>query len=238
MSFRCQPLARGETVELVMHGAIGRGEVESAAVVRALMQFPNARELRVYLNSPGGDAFGGQAIYAALNRHPARVRVEVDGLAASAASLVAMAGDDIRMAEGAMLMIHDPWTIAAGSAATMRQIAEDLDRVRLSMRDIYAARSGKDKDEIEEWMSAETWFTAAEAMSAGLATQMLPAKRAAACVIPSDMRAMFRRLPSALAAPRHETSARPGPVVAEWEKRLAQTEARIAAEKARRIAGK
>ena len=89
--------------------------------------------LNVYINSPGGSVFAGQTIYSMLKRHKAKVHVYIDGLAASIASLIAMAGDKVIMPKNAMMMIHSPWTFAAGNAQEFRKIADDMDKIRESM---------------------------------------------------------------------------------------------------------
>lgn len=92
----------------------------------------------------------------------------MDALAASIASIIAMAGDEIHMAENAYLMIHNPWSLAVGDSAEMLKTAELLEKLQGTMADIYAKRAGKSPAEAQEWMTAETWFTAAEAKEAGL----------------------------------------------------------------------
>ena len=136
--------------------------------------------IRLYINSEGGDVFAAQAIYSMLRRHPARVETHVDGLAASAASLVAMAGDEICMPLNAMLMLHSPWTFAYGNATELRNIAESLDQVRESMIAVYAQQSGKEREEIIAILEAETWYTAEEAVRAGFASMVEPEKTIAA----------------------------------------------------------
>lgn len=127
-------------------------------------------ELTVRVNSPGGDAFDGIAIMNALKRHPARVTTIVDGLAASAASIIAVGGADrVVMAEGAQLMIHDAWSWSVGNAAALRKAGDDLDKLSQELAEIYARVAGTP---VEEWRAAmreETWFTAKEAVACGLA---------------------------------------------------------------------
>ena len=134
----------------------------------------------VTLNSPGGSVFDAVAIHNALSRHAGTVTVWIDGIAASAASYIAMAGDEIVMPENAFLMIHDPSGLVMGTAADMRDMAGTLDKIAASMMRGYAARSGKPEDEIAALMSAETWLTAAEALDAGLATRLAEPVRIAA----------------------------------------------------------
>lgn len=138
--------------------------------------------LDVYINSGGGDVFAGQTIYNILKRYNDSITVHIDGLAASIASVIAMAGDKIIMPENAMLMIHNAWTMIAGNASAMRRAADDLERVDGVIRDIYVARTGKEADEIAEAMNAETWFTAAEALEFGLVDEIEANKRLAASI--------------------------------------------------------
>ncbi|MBN7792422.1 head maturation protease, ClpP-related [Microbacterium esteraromaticum] len=125
--------------------------------------------IRLFLNSPGGAAWEGLTIMNALRRHRARVEVTVDGLAASAASVITMAGDHITMNRGSMLMIHDAWGFAIGNATDMEETAGILGKLSDSYADSYAARAGHDRAHWRELMKAETWFSAEEAVDAGLA---------------------------------------------------------------------
>lgn len=129
----------------------------------------NISEIVLRINSPGGEVFDGFAIYNALKEHAARIVVHIDGLAASIASVIAMAGDEIIMGEGAMMMIHDPWTIALGDADDMRKVAEMLDKVGEGLIDAYVTRTKQSRAVVDEWMKAETWFTADEAIEHGFA---------------------------------------------------------------------
>lgn len=125
--------------------------------------------LNVYINSPGGSVFDGVAIHNVLRRHKARKIVQIDGIAASIASVIAMAGDEINIAENGMMMIHDPWAIAMGTAAEFRKMADSLDKVRDAILTSYVDRSTSTEDQLSAWMAEETWFTAEEAVEAGLA---------------------------------------------------------------------
>lgn len=126
-------------------------------------------EIELHLNSPGGSAFDGIAIYNALRQHQAKVTVIVDGLAASAASAVAMSGDEIIMCRGSSMMIHDASAIAWGNAATCRKTADVLDKLSNNYAKIYAAQAGGTKEDWRAEMLAETWYDADEAVAAGLA---------------------------------------------------------------------
>jgi ATP-dependent protease ClpP protease subunit len=126
-------------------------------------------EIDLRLNSPGGDAWDGLAIHNALRAHPATVTVTVDGMAASAASLVAMGGDRVLMNRGSQMMVHDAWGMAIGNAADMLKTAEMLGKISDSYADVYAAKAGGDRAEWRAVMRAETWYTAQEAVDSGLA---------------------------------------------------------------------
>lgn len=136
----------------------------------------------LYINSEGGDVFAAQAIYSMLKRHPAAVHTHVDGLAASAASLVAMAGETITLPINAMLMLHSPWSLAMGNAQEFRKMADALDQIRESMIAVYSERSGKTHDEVVAILDAETWYTAEEAVAAGFADEVEGEKRIAASI--------------------------------------------------------
>jgi ATP-dependent protease ClpP protease subunit/uncharacterized protein (DUF305 family) len=129
----------------------------------------DAETITVRINSPGGDVYEGLAILNTLRGHRARVTTVVDGLAASAASFIAMAGDEIVMCRNAEMMIHDASVYAGGNAEVMRKHAENLDRISDNIASIYAERAGGTTEEWRAVMRAETWFSAAEAVAAGLA---------------------------------------------------------------------
>ncbi len=137
------------------------------------------KELRIFINSGGGDVFASQAIYSILRRAAPKVVVYVDGLAASGASLVAMAGDVIRMPINSMMMIHNPWTFLAGDAPYLRKVADDLDKAREGMIAVYAEQTGMKAEEIIPLLDAETWMTAQEAVDMGFADEIEDTKRIA-----------------------------------------------------------
>lgn len=137
--------------------------------------------VNLHINSPGGSVFDGVAIYNALARHPARIVVDIDGVAASIASIVAMAGDEINIAANAMMMIHDPSGIVRGGADEMRKTADILDQVKGVIADTYARRTGQALSAIEKWMADETWFTAEDALSNGFANNVTAEQKIAAC---------------------------------------------------------
>ncbi|OME25829.1 head maturation protease, ClpP-related [Paenibacillus sp. FSL E2-0274] len=139
-------------------------------------------ELNVYINSDGGDVFAGQAIHSMLKRHKAHVNVYIDGIAASIASVIAMAGDTVYMPRNSMMMIHSPWTIAMGNATDFRKMADDLDAARESMIAAYQDKSGVERDELVALLEAETWLSAERAIELGFADEIEQTKQIAAAV--------------------------------------------------------
>lgn len=153
-------------------------------------------EVDVEINSPGGDVFAGLAIYNGLRASGKKINVKVLGLAASAASLVAMAGDTIEMPENAFMMIHNPWGFAMGGADEMRSTADVLDKIGTGLVSTYAKRTGKTDQEITALLDAETWMTAQEAVDAGFATSVTPALAVKASYsedrLPENVRLAFK----------------------------------------------
>lgn len=177
---RFDAAANGEELELSMLDVIGEdwwtgGGITAKSVKAQLDAHPNAKAIRVLINSPGGDVFEGMAIRSLLKRHPARVEVEVVGLAASAASVIAMAGDSIQMHEGSMLMIHEAWCGCMGQADDMRQTATVLDKINSALLDVYVSRTGRNRDEVQALVAAETWMTASEAVESKFADGVITA---------------------------------------------------------------
>lgn len=140
--------------------------VSAESIAKALKDLAGIEQINVRINSPGGLVFEGLAIYNLLKNHAAKVVVDIDGAAISIASIVAMAGDQIRMAKNAMFMIHDPWVYAMGNSTELRKEAETLDMLKNSLVDIYAARTGKDVKELAKLMSEETWMQSDTALEA------------------------------------------------------------------------
>jgi ATP-dependent Clp protease, protease subunit len=164
--FRAQ--AKG-AAEIVIYDEIGAFGIPAKAFLDELKALGPAAELTVRINSPGGSVFDGVAIYNALKRHQARITVWIDGIAASIASMIAMAGDEVVMPENAMLVLHDPSGLVAGTASDMRAMAEALDKMSAAMIAAYRDKSGAGDEEIEALMAAETWLLAEEAVELGLA---------------------------------------------------------------------
>ena len=193
--FKFQAAAtEGQSQTVSIHDAIGDWGVSAKMFLDELRKVA-APEVNVEINSPGGDVFAGLAIYNGLRNSGKKVNVKVLGIAASAASLVAMAGDTIEMPENTFMMIHNPWTFAAGDADDLREQADLLDKIGYSLASTYARRTGKSAEEIQTLLAAETWFTAQEAVDAGFATAVTPAFAAQASFdvdrLPENVRSVF-----------------------------------------------
>ena len=172
-----------------------------------------ASTIEVAINSPGGSVFQGLAIYNALRTHPARVVTRVDGLAASAASFIAQAGDERAMVESSQMMIHNAMASVFGNADDLRDVAEFLDKQTVNIAELYASRSDQTADRYLELMADETWMTAAEAVAEGLADRVLVPNRQPTNTSPvADESAAAARAAAAdiVAAPgeQHEQRAR------------------------------
>ena len=171
--------------ELLLYGYISNSswwgdEVTPKQFAKDLKELGDIETLNLYINSGGGDVFAAQAIYSMLARHEAKKHVYIDGLAASAASLIAMVGDTVTMPKNAMIMIHNPWSWGMGFASDFRKIADDLDKIREAMIPTYADKSGLSHEEVVAIMDAETWLTAEEAVEKGFADEVEEAKEIAA----------------------------------------------------------
>lgn len=147
------------------------GGVSPQAFVIALSKI-NAKIIHLRINSPGGDVFAARAIEQALKEHSSKVIAHIDGVAASAASFLAMAADEIVMNEGAFLMIHKASTLTYGNSDELIEKASLLEKIDDSLANTYANKSGKSKEDILQWMADETWFSAQEAIDNGLADQI------------------------------------------------------------------
>lgn len=176
-----------KSADLLLYGYISEtswwgDEVTPKEFAEELKSVGDVEVLNVYINSLGGDVFAGQAIYSQLKRHKAHVVVRVDGVAASIASVIAMAGDEIIMPLNAMMMIHNPWVWGAGDAQEFRELAEFLDNVRKTMIAAYRDKTGLSDEEIIQLMDDETWFTAEEAVEKGFADRVEQAQKVAAAL--------------------------------------------------------
>ncbi len=175
--------SKGHEAEILIFEEIGEGflgGVSAKDFAQDLKALGDVDLINVRINSPGGQVFDAHAIFNTLLRHKARIEVDIDGMALSAAAVVAMSGDVVRMAENAMFMIHDPWILAMGSAPELREVADTLDKIRSTIVASFAGRRGLDAEHVSELMAAETWMTAAEALEEGFIDSVTESMRVAA----------------------------------------------------------
>ena len=166
---------KNKTAEILIYEQIGEdfwGEGVSAKEFVKDLQALDIDNIDLHINSPGGNVFDGNAIYNALKSHRANIRVVVDGIAASVASVVAMSGDTVEMPENAMMMIHDPSGFVMGTAGDMEKMANALNKIKGGLVTAYHNKSDLDNDQISEMMTDETWMTAEEALEYGFADEI------------------------------------------------------------------
>lgn len=201
--------AKGSSAEIWLYDQIGSdfwGDGVSAKTFqKELTNLGKVTAINLHINSPGGDVFDGLAIYNLLAAHPARIVVDIDGLAASIASVIAMSGDEVRIAGNAMMMIHNPYGFAMGDAVEMRRTGALLDQIKTNLVDTYAKRTGQQQAQIDAWMDDETWLTAETAVQHGFADTVAAEQRVSASF---GLLRAFKHVPdrikaSAAAAPRH-----------------------------------
>ncbi len=184
--------------DIIGEDFFGEG-VTQTSIRRQLEGAAPGEDLLLRVNSPGGLVFEAQAIRSVLSDHAGRIDVQVDGLAASAASYIAMLGEKITMTEGAMMMIHNPWSSVLGTAADMRVEADLLDKIGENIAASYSVKSSMSIEAAIEAMEAETWFTAEEAVAAGLADEVKQTQTAAAVSLRVPAAFGFRNTPAAIA---------------------------------------
>lgn len=203
----------GSAAEILMYGDLGamfRGMTakDFADQVRALGR---VSEITLRIASEGGAVTDGLAMYNTLMRHPARILVEIDGVAASSATLPAMAGDRIRIAEDGMVMIHNPWVPNGGTSDELRKKADTLDKLEGTIRSIYTKRTGKSDDDIDVMMASETWMTSDEALEHGFVDEVTRALRVAAYVDPER----YQHVPKKLIQPKQSA-------IADYKRRVSE----------------
>lgn len=149
--------------ELYLYGYVGEWPNDSMSFIQALKSLPaGVAEITLRINSPGGSVIDGFATYNALMRHPAKIVAHVDGWAASMASIILMAADEIHMPGNTWVMIHNPWAGVAGDAEELRKYADILEKMQEQAIDAYSRHTTADRAQLAAWMNAETWFTGAE----------------------------------------------------------------------------
>lgn len=190
--FEFKASAEAPESDLYLYGEVGGWGASAAEFIDVLSQRKDQR-INLHIHSPGGSVFEGHAIFNALRLHPGGITTWVDGIAASMASVIAMAGNPVKIASNGFLMIHNPWSEAAGGSEEMRKQADVLDKLKDSLVKIYADKSGMAEDEISAAMDAETWLNAEEAVAFGLADEIFQGMKAAAKI---DVSAISAKAPS------------------------------------------
>ena len=205
------------------------GGVSALKFVNALNSL-SAATIHLRINSPGGDVFAARAIETAIRQHASRTVAHVDGFAASAASYVMLAADEVEISDGAFIMIHKAMTVAVGNADDLRHVTGLLDDVDAAMIRTYADETGQSQADIEAWVAAETWFNAQEAVERGFADRVVAVPGGAGANAQAGMWNLaayahapaIPRAPVAPMAPAPESSAArlPGPDVAAMQRRF------------------
>ncbi len=169
-----------------------------------------AGQIDLHINSPGGLVFEGITIYNLLKQHPANVTTYIDGLAASIASVIALAGDKVVMADNGLFMVHNVYGGCVGTANDMRGFADRLDKVEGSTIKAYTSKTGKTDDEIKTLLDAETWMTADEALEMGFVDEISGEMDMAACAkfVPVMAKAGFKHIPESIAAKKEKPTAK------------------------------
>jgi len=194
----------GDRAEIWIYDEIGEDYWTGGGVTAKSFQKDlaavKASQIDLHINSPGGNVFDGIAIYNLLKQHPATITTYIDGIAASIASVIALSGDTVQMAENALFMIHNPSGVVMGTATDMRDFADTLDKVAGSLITTYTGKTEHKEDEITSWMEAETWFNADEAFEAGFIDEITDRVDMAACAkfAPVMAKAGFKNVPEIL----------------------------------------
>lgn len=190
---------KGKRGEIFIYESIGDGwfgGITAKSFSDTLRDIGKVDGLDIFINSPGGNVFDGIAIFNQIRRFSGEKIVHIDGIAASIASVIAMAGDEIRIADNGMMMIHDPWGLAIGTAEEMRKSADSLDKVRSTLLDTYVAATEGNRDKISDWMHEETWMNADECIERGFANTKTEEKKVENAAFP--LLAKFKNTPDVL----------------------------------------
>ena len=212
--------ARGTTGEIWLYDQIGESMwgdgISAKQFTKELTAMGKVNTINLRINSPGGDVFEAQAIATAIRQHAGKTVAHIDGLAASAATFISAAADEVEISDGGFYMIHNGWTIALGDKRVMTDTAALLDKVDASIISAYQQRTGADPEQLAAWMNAETWFTAQEAVENKFADRLAAkADKASNNTAKTFNLAAFDKTPQALLQPPPQPE--PDPVsAAEW----------------------
>lgn len=208
--------------------------ISAKDIAEKIAGFDDGADINVRINSPGGNVFDGVAIYNSLAKHPGKVIIDIDAQALSIASIIAMSGDEIRIAENAWMMVHQPWAVAVGSSEDLRREADLMDKIKGQLVNIYAARTKQTRNSIEDMVDQETWLTADEALSFGFVDSITENKSIAAL---ADL-SRFNKVPEAFATRvQHDIEASKRPRTDAFKQKMAamqNTALKIKAQSGRR----
>lgn len=195
--YKVQAAVEDQVGVVSIRGYIGEWDVNDRDFIASVESLGDVNEITVRINSRGGEVDHALSIFSYLKSHPAKIIVHVDGVAMSAASIIAMAGDEIIMPANTLMMIHNPWTVAVGSADEIRKQADELEKFEMALRETYVARTGLSEDEVKDLLDDTTYMTAKEAVEWGFADKVGSLERqetasaavayAAALSIPDDV---------------------------------------------------
>jgi ATP-dependent protease ClpP protease subunit len=199
--YAIQPSDNGEapgSVEISIYDEIGFGGVTAKDFLAEVKRY-KGQHIHLRINSVGGSVIEGAAIYNSLRRHKGGLTVHVDGLAASMASVIAMAGEEVYIADNAMLMVHNPWSMTMGDADDLRKEADVLDKLKATLVNAYVRKTGMEASTIASMMNEETWLNATQSVAMGFADEIEDGIEAAASVTPASARARFDTFTNSMA---------------------------------------
>lgn len=205
--FKVKITDHADKAEVYLYGTIGQGwwgEGNSAKEFSERLGELSPKPLDVRIDSCGGDVYEAFAIASIIQRYEGETTAYVDGIAASAASYIAVVCDRVAMSEFAFFMIHNSWCYACGNAKELASVIARLDQIDASIREIIANRSGMSREQVAAYMDGETWFSAEEALENGLCQEVIETEERMAACIPRELAAMYLHVPCGVAveAPR------------------------------------
>ena len=160
-------IAKSQMTEVMIYDEIGNFGVDAKSFINEIKQIPNDTSVLLRINSPGGSVIDGLAIYDAISRMPQKVTARIEGIAASMASVIALAADEVIMSENSLYMIHNVWGGEVGDSDDLRKAADLMDKMGERLINIYVSKTGQSEEQIRSWMDEETWFNSSEAQEAG-----------------------------------------------------------------------
>jgi ATP-dependent Clp endopeptidase proteolytic subunit ClpP len=160
-------IAKSENTEVMIYDEIGSYGVDAKSFINEIKNIPKDTSVLLRINSPGGSVIDGLAIYDAISRMPQKVTARIEGIAASMASVIALAADEVIMSENSLYMIHNVWGGEVGDSDDLRKAADLMDKMGERLINIYVSKTGQTEEQIRSWMDAETWFNSLEAQEAG-----------------------------------------------------------------------